>query len=160
LAFAGGQWVASNAAALFGAHSHQISDIIGLSGALEAKIDVSTLNSAPVKLTPVDGDNIPLVDSQAGNALKRLSWSSVKTALKGYFDTLYAPVNIQVVPSGAILDFGSAAVPSGYLACGGQAVSRSANAALFAAIGTLYGAGDGSTTFNVPNLAGNKIIKT
>lgn len=45
------------------------------------------------------------------------------------------------------------AVPGGWLDCRGQAVSRTTYAALFAAIGTLYGAGDGSTTFNVPNTA-------
>jgi microcystin-dependent protein len=42
--------------------------------------------------------------------------------------------------------------PSGWLACSGQAVSRTTFAALFAAIGTTYGVGDGSTTFNLPDL--------
>lgn len=158
LAFAGGQWVASNAAALFGAHTHPISDIVGLTSALDAKIDVAVLNAAAVKLTPVDGDNVPITDSQGGNALKRLSWGSIKAALKSYFDTIYAPAN-QTVPPGARLDYDGASAPAGYLLCGGQAVSRTANAALYAAIGTTYGAGDGTTTFNVPNQAG-KIIKT
>lgn len=45
-------------------------------------------------------------------------------------------------------------VPSGYLFCDGSAVSRITYSALFAAIGTIYGVGDGSTTFNVPNLQG------
>lgn len=55
-------------------------------------------------------------------------------------------------PPGAIVDFGMAAAPSGWLACDGQAISRTTYAALFAAIGTLWGAGDGTTTFNVPTL--------
>lgn len=46
----------------------------------------------------------------------------------------------------------STGVPTSWLLCGGEAVSRTTYAALFAAIGTTYGAGDGSTTFNVPNL--------
>lgn len=46
----------------------------------------------------------------------------------------------------------SGAPPSGFLLCNGGAYSRTAFAALFAAIGTTYGAGDGSTTFNVPDL--------
>lgn len=46
----------------------------------------------------------------------------------------------------------TATAPNGYLACDGQAVSRTTYAALFAAIGTTWGAGDGSTTFNVPGL--------
>lgn len=57
----------------------------------------------------------------------------------------------QGVPTGAILDFGGTSAPSGYLGCDGSAVSRSTYAALFSAIGTTWGAGDGSTTFNVPN---------
>jgi len=57
-------------------------------------------------------------------------------------------------PSGAIVSFGMTAVPNGWLVCGGQAVSRTTYAALFAAIGTTWGNGDGSGTFNVPNLLG------
>ncbi len=52
----------------------------------------------------------------------------------------------------------NAAIPAGWLACGGQAVSRATYSALFLAIGTLYGAGDGSTTFNVPDLRGRTIF--
>jgi len=57
-------------------------------------------------------------------------------------------------PSGTILSGGWAAAPSGYLLCDGAAVSRTTNAALFSAIGTAYGVGDGSTTFNLPNMKG------
>lgn len=56
------------------------------------------------------------------------------------------------VDIGFLSMFAGAAVPTGYLACDGQAVSRTTYAALFAAIGTTWGAGDGSTTFNVPGL--------
>ena len=49
--------------------------------------------------------------------------------------------------------------PPGTLACTGQAVSRTTYAALFAEIGTSYGAGDGVSTFNVPNFGGNFFIK-
>lgn len=48
--------------------------------------------------------------------------------------------------------YAGSAVPNGYLACDGQAVSRTTYAALFNAIGTTWGAGDGSTTFNLPPL--------
>ena len=60
--------------------------------------------------------------------------------------TLYADA-----PIGAILAFGGATAPAGWLLCQGQAVSRTTYAALFAVIGTAYGAGDGSTTFNLPD---------
>ncbi len=48
-------------------------------------------------------------------------------------------------------------VPTGYLKCNGQAVSRTTYAALFTAIGVKYGLGDGSTTFNVPDVRGDAI---
>lgn len=55
---------------------------------------------------------------------------------------------------GFIKPFAGNTVPDGYLYCDGSAVSRTTYSELFAAIGTIYGAGDGSTTFNVPDLRG------
>lgn len=57
------------------------------------------------------------------------------------------------VPTGVIAPFAGAAAPAGWALCNGQALSRTTYAALFAALGTTYGAGDGTTTFNLPNLA-------
>lgn len=54
-------------------------------------------------------------------------------------------------PTGVINMWGTSTAPSGWLLCTGTAVSRSTYAALFAVIGTTFGSGDGSTTFNVPN---------
>jgi hypothetical protein len=54
------------------------------------------------------------------------------------------------VPTGMISAFHT--VPEGWLQCNGAAVSRTTYAALFAVVGTKYGSGDGSTTFNLPNL--------
>lgn len=61
--------------------------------------------------------------------------------------TLYADA-----PIGEIHAFGGSVIPSGYLLCDGQTVSRTVYAELFAVIGTAFGEGDGSTTFNVPDL--------
>jgi hypothetical protein len=58
---------------------------------------------------------------------------------------------------GSISAFAFSAVPADYLECNGAAVSRTTYAALFAKLGTTYGAGDGSTTFNVPDLRGEFI---
>ncbi len=55
---------------------------------------------------------------------------------------------------GAIKPWTKAAAPAGYLLCNGAAVSRSTYAELFAVVSTTYGSGDGSTTFNVPQLQG------
>lgn len=62
------------------------------------------------------------------------------------------------VPVGAILIFGGATAspPSGFVACNGQAISRATFSNLFGVIGTEYGVGDGSTTFNVPDFRTNE----
>lgn len=62
-----------------------------------------------------------------------------------------------VIPVGFILAFAGDQVPNGYLKCDGSAVSRTEYSELFGVIGTKYGSGDGSTTFNLPNLIGKFI---
>lgn len=62
------------------------------------------------------------------------------------------------MPTGAVIWYAGNSVPTGYLYCNGSAVSRTTYADLFAVIGTTFGAGDGSTTFNLPNLV-DKWIK-
>ncbi len=62
--------------------------------------------------------------------------------------------SVTLVPTGAVMPFAMNSAPSGWLAANGTAVSRTSYATLFAAIGTTYGAGNGSTTFNLPDLRG------
>ena len=59
---------------------------------------------------------------------------------------------IEGIPTATIVPWSSSSVPTGFLECNGAAVSRSTYSALFAIISTTYGAGDGASTFNVPNL--------
>jgi len=66
-------------------------------------------------------------------------------------------VAIQGVPVGSIFCRAFSVVPAGYLECNGAAVSRTTYSALFALIGEYYGAGNGSTTFNLPDLRGEFI---
>lgn len=56
------------------------------------------------------------------------------------------------MPVGAIVAYAGSSVPTGWVVCNGQAVSRTTYAGLFSVCGTYYGSGDGSTTFNVPDL--------
>jgi microcystin-dependent protein len=65
-----------------------------------------------------------------------------------------ASASFGVTPSGAIMPFAMSTAPSGWLLADGSAVSRATYAGLFSAIGTTWGAGDGSTTFNLPDLRG------
>jgi len=62
---------------------------------------------------------------------------------------------IEGIPTATIVPWSDSSVPSGFLECNGAAVSRSTYSALFAIVGTTYGAGDGSSTFNVPDLQDN-----
>jgi microcystin-dependent protein len=64
-------------------------------------------------------------------------------------------VNVQ--PAGMVSMFGNSTVPTGWLQCNGAAVSRTTYSDLFANIGTTFGVGDGSTTFNLPELRGEFI---
>jgi microcystin-dependent protein len=62
--------------------------------------------------------------------------------------------NDGIMVTGAIVMYGGASAPTGYLMCDGAAVSRSTYSALFTAISTTYGVGDNSTTFNLPDMRG------
>ncbi len=62
------------------------------------------------------------------------------------------------IPSGVMLPFAGSTAPIGWLLCYGQAISRTTYASLFAIISTTYGSGDGSTTFNVPDMRGRSVI--
>jgi microcystin-dependent protein len=63
---------------------------------------------------------------------------------------------VQAAP-GMIFDYAGSSAPSGFLLCYGQAISRTAFARLFEVVGTTFGVGDGSTTFNLPDLRGRVI---
>lgn len=83
-----------------------------------------------------------------------------------YVDGVTSPIQTQIdavntavsevasVPSGTVINVAMQTAPTGYLKADGAAVSRTTYAALFAAIGTTFGAGDGSTTFELPDLRG------
>jgi len=62
------------------------------------------------------------------------------------------------IPSGTVFPYAGSSSPSGYLICDGSAISRSTYASLFSAIGTTYGVGNGSTTFNIPDMRGRVAI--
>ena len=77
-----------------------------------------------------------------------------KTAITDFRDHV---ANLESVAPGAILPFARTTAPAGWLKANGAAVSRSTYSALFAAIGTAFGVGDGTTTFNIPDLRGEFI---
>ena len=99
-----------------------------------------------------------LLYSDRSNAVNLDSDAKIATskAVKITYDKAVAAENsaAQSAPSGMIAYFARNAAPAGWLKANGAAVSRTTYAALFAAIGTTFGTGDGSTTFNLPDLRG------
>ena len=65
---------------------------------------------------------------------------------------------IEGIPTATIVPWSASSVPTGFLECNGALVSRSTYSALFAIVGTTYGAGDGATTFKLPDLQDNVAI--
>jgi microcystin-dependent protein len=89
------------------------------------------------------------------------SIGSVSATEIGYLDGITSSVQTQlnttnefISPTGSIIIWAGGTAPTHWLLCNGATVSRTTYARLFAAIGTTYGAGDGSTTFAIPNLMG------
>jgi len=102
-------------------------------------------------------NGIIYVATQNGYELDELHNVSATTPANGQSLTWDSSQSLwtsqQVIPAGSVQMFAGSTVPAGWLLCNGAAVSRTgANAALFAAIGVTYGAGDGSTTFNLPDM--------
>lgn len=107
----------------------------------------------PIKaanLTRIE-DGLAAVTAQADATRALAEQAAAKSALEALQAAFTASLNA-LVPIGAILSFWGLQEPTGWLLCKGQAVSRTAYKELFAVIGTRSGAGDGSTTFNVPDL--------
>jgi microcystin-dependent protein len=103
------------------------------------------------------GADVATVDS-TGVSVSTAPTAGGNLANKTYVDSKAATEAAAVVtlaaPPGAVSMFAANAAPSGWLECDGAAVSRTTYAALFAVVGTTWGAGDGSTTFNLPDLRG------
>ena len=105
-----------------------------------------------LELVSTDGTN---VSNFVGKPDGTLTWSGKNVVRSVNGTAADAAGNVSVVgtvPVSTVIAFAANSAPSGYLLCNGSAVSRTTYADLFAKIGTTYGSGDGSTTFNLPNL--------
>lgn len=110
------------------------------------------------KTTWVDGENKYDITTQAGVVIEE----DIKLVYKGSTGTPMSATKMnnleagisETFPTGMIAFFAADAPPAHFLECDGAAISRTTYAALFAVIGETFGAGDGSTTFNLPDLRG------
>jgi microcystin-dependent protein len=108
-------------------------------------LDTSTAALA-AKTTPVAADFFRLGDSQASNVGKQFTWASLVAAVTAALG--------QSRYIGEVIELSGPTLPPLCVYAAGQAISRTTYAAYFAEVGTTYGTGDGSTTFNVPDRRG------
>ena len=95
----------------------------------------------------IDGIKYPQADGNAGEFL----------TTDGAGQLSFANVAASAFNAGMLMPYAGATAPTGWLLCFGQAISRTTYSDLYAVVGTTYGAGDGSTTFNLPDLRGRVI---
>ncbi len=136
---------------------------IGFSTAGTARVSISNAgldmtNALPIRFQ--DSSGAPFVSLKSPSALSgNVALTLPSSIVNGGFMQTDGSGNLSFqtvagVPSGAVFCMAVASVPTGYLECNGAAVSRTTFAALFAVIGTVHGVGNGSTTFNLPDLRG------
>lgn len=123
-----------------------------------ANLDAGSITIRPIALSPF-GITINAPVSLAADYQMTLPGAnpSVTSFLtvdsSGNIDNSIPITNIS--PAGIITMYGGIVAPAGFLICDGSAISRTTYSALFVAIGTNYGVGDGSSTFNIPDLRGS-----
>ena len=100
-------------------------------------------------------------DMPSGIDASKIGGGAVSNTEFGYLDGVTSAIQTQIntlttakVPIGAVSPYAGSSAPSGWLLCYGQNVSRTTYSALFSAISTTFGSGDGSTTFTLPDLRG------
>ena len=139
---------------------------IGFSTAGTTRVSISDsgldmTNALPIRFQ--DSSGAPFVSLKSPSALSgNVDLTLPSSIVSGGFMQTDGSGNLSFqtvagVPSGAVFCMAAASVPTGYLECNGAAVSRTTFAALFAVIGTVHGVGNGSTTFNLPDLRGEFI---
>ena len=111
--------------------------------------NLSTLNT--VGSTQIDDNSVTASELNiSGNGT---SGQSIVSDGDGSFSYVSVPAFV----SGMVMPYAGTSAPTGFLLCGGQAVSRTTYSDLFSVIGTTYGVGDGSSTFNLPDLQGRVV---
>ncbi len=127
---------------------------------------MSVFTGTAPSTSPADAFQMYSSDFAAGNAVPTFRTENgtvcqINQSLTTTSNTVFNSVKDKsgyLTPTGSILPYGGSAAPDGFLLCNGAAISRTTYADLFAVFGTTYGIGDGSTTFNIPNIKGCVIV--
>lgn len=132
------------------------SDINKLSGLTASTAELNKLSG----VTATTSELNKLAGLTASTAeLNKMTGVTATTAEINYLSGVTSSIQTQInsfatFPAGAIIAYGGTSAPSGWLLCDGTAVDRTTYATLFGVIGIAYGSGNGSTTFNIPDLRG------
>ena len=150
LIYADGSDEVHNAFKDFYVETLQTTGAATVGGALTLTTDLTVPNGGTGVSTLTDKG---ILYGQAGSAVLATAAGTEGQLLRAGSSGVPAFSTVNAVnPAGAIIMYGAASAPTGYLKCDGSNVSRSTYADLFTAIGTTYGSGDGSLTFGIPNL--------
>jgi len=117
-------------------------------------IDQTTMTSSAIIGTTLEVASGKLKVRSQGITSNELADNSVTTAKILDGNVTQAKTNNSLVPAGAVMPFAMSTAPVGWFFCDGALLSRTTYALLFAAIGTTFGVGDGTTTFAIPDLRG------
>ena len=141
--------VASNQALTTLTDGFRVAFILGATNTGTSTINVDSLGAKPLRT--VSGVALKAGELVAGSVYEA-SYDS------GNDEWLIAGGrHAPFLPAGLVSSYGGSSAPTGWLLCYGQAISRTTYADLYSAIGTTYGAGDGSTTFNLPDIRGRVV---
>ena len=150
LIYADGSDEVHNAFKDFYVETLQTTGAATVGGALTLTTDLTVPNGGTGVSTLTDKG---ILYGQAGSAVLATAAGTEGQLLRAGSSGVPSFSTVSAVnPAGAIIMYGAATAPTGYLKCDGSNVSRSTYADLFTAIGTTYGSGDGSLTFGIPNL--------
>ncbi|HEY9629385.1 MAG TPA: tail fiber protein [Coleofasciculaceae cyanobacterium] len=119
-----------------------------------ALLAIQTLSSGSIEPSPTQPFMFWVNSST--NVLYQRSSDNLSWMPRGSVDLPY----FGLVPTGEVKMFAGPTAPPGFLVCDGTPINRTTYSTLFSVIGTTYGAGNGSTTFNLPNLSGRTVLGT
>lgn len=155
------EWIQQNAVFTY-ISGTQFSTVGNVTSSFPAGIRIQAIVSAGTiygTVTTSSASSYPVTTTVTVN------WDSgsLDTGLSAVNIGIFSPVNSSVPPQffvtpGIIVAYGGSTAPTGWLMCYGQEVSRTTYATLYTIMGTTYGSGNGSTTFNLPDLRGRAAI--